>query len=395
MTIKNALGRTGLPYKNALVGIGYGWARAKSCCIFHLRMVYLAKTLLLPMACAVAHNSKRTPRGWTTREGAMQEVYENIYLIKLPLPENPLKDLNSYFIKGSGGGRNLLIDTGFNHPQTEAALMGAWEALGARLEETDILITHAHSDHSGLAGKLKNAYNTVYCSSRDGVLLHDYVGEHYWVELVKQQRFMGFPYPFLHTDHPGYCWKDSIQHERKNIDPGDRLSVGGYTFEVIDLAGHTPGQIGLYEKKHRLLFCGDHLLQKITPNLKFWSLDYDSLAVYLRNVEKLAQLPVDHLFSAHRELIPDIKERVGEMLQHHEKRLAWTLEIIAEGPCDTWAVASGITWDYQGGDFTKFAPPQQWFAANETFVHLQHLFSTRRDIKRQAVGEVFFFSIHA
>jgi len=323
----------------------------------------------------------------------MQEVSKNIFLIKLPLPQNPLKSLNSYLIRGEGGGRSLLIDTGFNHPETEAALMGGLSELGVKPEDMDILITHSHSDHSGLAGKLKNAHNSVYCSSRDDVLLLDFVEEQYWMELARNQRFIGFPYTFLFKDHPGYCNKNDIRYERINKDPGDTLSAGGYTFEVIDLSGHTPGQIGLYDKTSRILFCGDHLLSKITPNLEFLGFDFDCLGAYLANLRKVSDLPVEHLFSAHRELISDISERIGQMLQHHERRLQRALEIISERPCNAWTVACGITWDYLGGDFTKFPPAQQWFAAGETLVHLQHLFLTNRDVKRQSSGSEFFFSL--
>jgi glyoxylase-like metal-dependent hydrolase (beta-lactamase superfamily II) len=270
--------------------------------------------------------------------------------------------------------------------------MAELKETGVRLEETDVFITHSHSDHSGLAGKLKNDRNTVYCSSRDGVLMRDYIGEHYWMELVKQQRFMGFPYNFLHTDHPGYLNKNETRYERVSKDPGDTLKAGCYEFEVIDLSGHTPGQIGLYEKQHRILFCGDHLLHKITPNLKFWNFDYDCLGDYLSNLQKMNCLDVEHLYSAHRELVPDMRERVRQMLAHHERRLNTALEIISKKPGNAWIVASGIEWDYLGGDFAKFPPPQQWFAANEAFVHLEHLFASRKDIKRQAAGDVFFYS---
>ena len=323
----------------------------------------------------------------------MQEVFENVYLIRLPLPQNPLKNLNSYLIRGKGGDRSLLIDTGFNHPETEAVLMDGLNELGVKPEEMDILITHSHSDHSGLAGKLKNAQNSVYCSSRDDVLLSDFVGDQYWMELARHQRFIGFPYTFSYLDHPGYCNKNNVQYERVNIDPGDTLSVGGYVFEVVDFSGHTPGQIGLYDKVNRILFCGDHLLSKITPNLEFLGFDFDSLGAYLGNLRKMDDLSVDHLFSAHRELIPDVHERIGQMLQHHERRLNRSLEIISENPANAWSVACGIKWDYLGGDFSKFPPAQQWFAAGETLVHLQHLFLTRKDVKRQSADGAFFFRL--
>ena len=38
-------------------------------------------------------------------------IEDNIYTIPVPLPNNPLRQLNSYVIRARG--RNLVIDTGF------------------------------------------------------------------------------------------------------------------------------------------------------------------------------------------------------------------------------------------------------------------------------------------
>ena len=44
----------------------------------------------------------------------VEEVYRNIYRIGVVLPGNPLRELNSYFIRGEQS--DLLIDTGFRRP---------------------------------------------------------------------------------------------------------------------------------------------------------------------------------------------------------------------------------------------------------------------------------------
>ena len=78
----------------------------------------------------------------------LTKVAENIYRKTVPLPNNPLRDINAYIITGE---RTLLIDTGFNRPECEAALQSAFDELG--IKETDLFITHLHSDHCGLIGK--------------------------------------------------------------------------------------------------------------------------------------------------------------------------------------------------------------------------------------------------
>ena len=54
----------------------------------------------------------------------IQQLYHNpdIYQIHVDLPDNPLKYLNSYVVKGPT--RHLVIDTGFNRPECQAALCG-------------------------------------------------------------------------------------------------------------------------------------------------------------------------------------------------------------------------------------------------------------------------------
>ncbi|MDU4961892.1 MAG: hypothetical protein E6X17_14655 [Sporomusaceae bacterium] len=50
----------------------------------------------------------------------VDEVAERIYRIEVPLPKNPLKYVNAYWI--NGGERCLLIDTGLDRPECLAAL---------------------------------------------------------------------------------------------------------------------------------------------------------------------------------------------------------------------------------------------------------------------------------
>jgi hypothetical protein len=40
-----------------------------------------------------------------------EEIRKNLYRVPVPLPGNPLKELNSYVIKGSD--RTLVVDTAF------------------------------------------------------------------------------------------------------------------------------------------------------------------------------------------------------------------------------------------------------------------------------------------
>ena len=75
----------------------------------------------------------------------LTKITDHIYKKVVPLPNNPLREINAYLITGE---KNLLIDTGFNRPECEEALRSAFTELG--ITSTDLFITHLHSDHCGL-----------------------------------------------------------------------------------------------------------------------------------------------------------------------------------------------------------------------------------------------------
>ena len=318
----------------------------------------------------------------------MQEVYEDIFQILVPLPNNPLKVLNSYVIKGEP--RNLIIDTGFNMPECEESLLSGLKELDIDLDKTDIFITHLHSDHSGLMDKLKTPANQVYISETDGRILHYNKASDYWDRMMERLIPMGFPLNVKidKTDHPGYAHFVNNLPEFTYLQPGTIMKVGKYTFEVIDLKGHSPGQIGLFDWEKGILFSGDHILIKITPNITYWSFGMDDLGNFLENLNKVKDLPVKIVFPAHRQIITNPVERIDQLLQHHARRLNNIINVLKEKNSTMYEIASGIPWDFGGGEFLDFPKAQKWFAAGEVHAHMEYL-ERRNQVRKQVNDEGF------
>ncbi|SES88122.1 Glyoxylase, beta-lactamase superfamily II [Anaerobranca gottschalkii DSM 13577] len=302
----------------------------------------------------------------------MKEVYANIYQIEVPLPDNPLKKINTYLIKGAE--KSLLIDTGFNHILSQEILMEGLNELGIKLEDLELFITHLHSDHSGLAAFFDSQGVKVYTSEIDGLLINEMTGNSYWERLMEKVRMYNLDLDNItYMDNPGYkyCPKEAIEFQL--LKEGDQLKVGDYTFEVIDISGHTPGHIGLYEREHKLFFGGDHILDQITPNIAFWGFQYNSLAVYLNNLGKISQYNIDYLFPSHRNIIRDHQRRIGELISHHGKRLEEILNILKGNEKTVRDVAKEMKWSLKEKNWEDFPSPQKWFAAGEAMSHLEHL----------------------
>lgn len=318
----------------------------------------------------------------------LEQVYENIYKIEIPLPNNPLRALNSYVIIGQD--KNLIIDTGFNREECRQALMGGLDQLGLDLKKTDLLITHLHADHSGLAAELNQEGMKVYAGEIDGQMINKMSKPAYWEGFNQDKILFDLEKDQLtFHDHPGYkyCPKEDIDFIP--LKEGDKIEIGDYSLKVLDIPGHTPGHIGLYERQHRLFFAGDHVLDSITPNIAFWGFEEDILATYFESLNRVYNYDIDYLFPAHRNIIRDHKTRIKELIGHHEDRLKEIEEIIQERTT-VRDVASLMKWDIRAKGWEDFPNPQKWFATGEAMSHLEHLVYTDRAVKTREDGILYY-----
>ena len=197
-------------------------------------------------------------------------IEENIYSIFVPLPGNPLKNLNAYLIK-SESGRNLLIDTGFRQDECRQALLAGLDELGVSMENTDIFLTHMHSDHTGLAAELAAPETRVYINREDGDRLESFRVAKNTLRM-EEYSMLGFSreeMDFL-QDSPMRKFSSVKKAEFTHISDGDTLEYGGRRLRVIETPGHTPGHVCLYDRENKVMFLGDHVLFDITPNITTW-----------------------------------------------------------------------------------------------------------------------------
>lgn len=308
----------------------------------------------------------------------MQELYKNIYTFGIPLRNNPLKELNCFVVKGED--QSMVVDTGFNTEENEKIMFESLEELGVDPAKTILVLTHLHADHTGLAAKFCEKGIPVYIGRRDGEIMQNYGP--YWDRVVETSFTQGLAEDKLNLkDHPGNKFQAERKVEYKYLEEGDVIKVGEYTFEVVSISGHTPGIIGLYEKEHKLFFCGDHILGKITPNITYWGEHLeDSLGKYLENLDKVYDMEIDHLFSSHRFLVEDHRARIDELKVHHDKRLEEARQALRKyGPSTVRTVTKNLHWDIRSKSWDDFPASQKWFAAGEAQAHLERL---------RALGEV-------
>lgn len=302
-------------------------------------------------------------------------IAPDIYRIGVQLPGSPLKELNSYLLRGLG--RDLLIDTGFRQPECRDSLLAALKELNANPDKLDIVNTHLHADHTGLDLDVVGESSCIYIHEKDLTYLRTAVSG---FNIQKSnERFLDEGYPsevLALSDKINPATRrlvERVDNHFRGITQSDRISIGQYVLQPIFVPGHTPGHIMLWEENTRIMFTGDHVLFDISPNIAYWHGVEDSLGDYLQSLRKAADYPVRLALPGHRGR-GDYQGRINELLQHHEKRLREVLSIVERTPgASAYEIAGQMSWRIRCDDWNSFPPAQKWFAMGECLSHLDLL----------------------
>lgn len=315
-----------------------------------------------------------------------QQLAPGLWRLDIPLVGNPLKNLNSYLITGE---RNLLIDTGFNQPACKEAMDAQLREIGAELAQTDIFLTHLHSDHTGLSTYLHRPGRAVFISKTDAVRLEAHSrGDELWRKTYADYVANGFTWEemdWLWNSNPAKAaTPEPLGRGYDTLEDGAVLEYGGRKLRCVLTPGHTPGHLCLYDGENEALFSGDHVLFHITPNICRWESSPDSLGDYLASLDRVKELAVKTVLPAHREETGDLRARAEELRGHHEARLAGARRIVEGAPGLTaYEIAGKMRWSIRARSWDDFPLTQKFFAVGEALSHLDWL-ELRGGVTRRA-----------
>ena len=316
----------------------------------------------------------------------MSKVAPGIYQLQIPIPSIATRHVNIYVVEGGAG--YLLIDTGWDNDETFDAVKKQAADIGVSLEEiSQIVITHIHPDHYGLAGRLRglsNAQIYIHKQERD-IIESRYISMDGLLQQVAQWLLLnGVP-----LDELGELQKASVP-VRRFVAPvwpditlygGETITAGDFNFEVLWTPGHAPGHICLYEPTSKLLFSGDHILPTITPNVGLHpQSSANPLGDYIDSLNRIKQLEVNLVLPGHEAPFTDLEKRVAEIIKHHEGRNAEILKAIEAEPKTAYQIATELTWSASWQSLDKW---NKRLAVLETVAHLESM---------RLVGEIDKFS---
>jgi len=320
-----------------------------------------------------------------------QKITDGLWTFPISLPDNPLKWLNCYVIKPDKG-RNLIIDTGFGFPECAQDLFEGISALELNPEDTDVFISHMHSDHSGNAGRLyEQGYNILM-----GRIDYQVQRAHIEADCIPQmerylQEGLTFDFSRLNKEQTNTQY-DSGVFEARLLDDGDCLCYGDFVLKCVLTPGHTPGHMCLYESNKKVVFLGDHVLFDITPNITMWPEMKDSLGSYIESLKRIKGYEVALALPGHRGMSDlSLDERIDNLLAHHRRRLGETETIISSNPDFTAdEIAARMSWEIRSSNWDDFPLMQKWFAFGETLAHLDYLVARGKVVRQKHEGRVTY-----
>jgi glyoxylase-like metal-dependent hydrolase (beta-lactamase superfamily II) len=310
------------------------------------------------------------------------EVFPGVLRITLPLPFE-LSAVNVHLVRLESTGY-MLIDCGMDTDESFAALEGALEAAGIGWGAIrQILLTHMHPDHIGLAPKLIGLTSAK-------VFMHYADVRHLQIVTRPERRAEWIGRAFAESGVPKPLRDEMEAHFvsiRRNfhalnpdvlLEGGEEIPTAIGKLRVIWTPGHSPGHVCLYSAKHRLLFSGDQMLPKITPNIS-WMGEHDALADFLESLERLKNIDVDMILPSHGEPFSGHREWIDKTILHHFERCDEIRALLGERRS-----AHSLVVDLWR---KKLSPINHQFALLEVLAHLEFM-RRRGEIRSMATNGV-------
>ena len=204
----------------------------------------------------------------------IDEISTGLYKIKDPLV------VNFYLIVGAE--KALLFDTGYGIVDIPEAVKSITS------KPLTVVLGHGHIDHANGAYQ----FDDVYLREPDFELCREHTSPQIRSVIIDRLNEADLKADF-DTDE----WISNGNCKLKPLEIGTVFDLGGLNVEVIDMAAHTGGSIGLLIIEKRILLDSD------SANNHCWMFVPQSLSVreYIAMLKRVKQLELDFFYVAHQD----------------------------------------------------------------------------------------------
>ncbi|ARK28883.1 MBL fold metallo-hydrolase [Halalkalibacter krulwichiae] len=248
-----------------------------------------------------------------------------------------LKTINFFIVKTD---KSLtLIDAGFNTDDCYNALTTTLKEHNLSIADfTDIVLTHHHIDHVGLVNRIVAEHPIpVYVHPRS------------IPRLTRDKNFLEMRIAFFTELYDTMGCKEtgkrqikflreSIEKNKNNAISANLLPLSQHTqagFEVIEVPGHAPDQIALYNQTSKWLFSGDLLINHISSNALVEPDENGkrmlTLIDHMNSLRKCQTMDIETVFPGHGVLIENANDLITKRLNGVEEKADKLQTLIKQG----------------------------------------------------------------
>jgi len=297
---------------------------------------------------------------------------------QVQLGNNAFEGQNNCYVVGADtdAGPTTLVDTGIGMPEVEQDLREGLAAYDLSFADVNqILLTHWHMDHVGLAGTIQAESDCVVrAHEADAGLIegnpHDEAENRETLERLVDE--WGMPedereelFAFMDAGEAGVGPSPEVEP----FVGGATFAAGDIELEAVHLPGHAAGLTGFAfdGRDGRELFSGDALLPYYTPNVGGADTRVETpLADYLETLAGIVRTGYTRAWPGHRGTIVDPVGRAADIVVHHRERTGRIVDFLREsGPADPWAVSAHL--------FGELSSIHILHGPGEAYAHLHHL----------------------
>lgn len=318
----------------------------------------------------------------------VEQLRDNIWSIPVPAPNRPIRYTLSYLL--IYGDDAVLIDPGLETDEGWHHLLSGLRHAGLDVTDvTGVVATHQHADHLGLAARVRksagawvgmgHARTRPKGNAEDAVAVDERLMSKWGVPEAHR--------PSVALSAERWHSHSSLAHPDLRFSGGAELPVTGARIRTVATPGHTPDHLCLIDEDNGLIFSGDHVLPRITPNIspEFPHLT-DPLADYYRSLliedfdDQMEVCP------AHEYRFIGMRRRSARLLKLHEERAEELREIIlVENPSTIWEAARKLTWSR---GWQSLHGNNLRLALNETTAHVVRLHADGHNVGSHLAASV-------
>ena len=321
---------------------------------------------------------------------AVFEVRPGLWNIRLPLVWPGISHVNAIVLAHEGGGITL-VDCGTAGDPT------CWDALVAGLAGTgheigdiaDLVVTHAHSDHLGLATRvvaesgctmwMHPAHEAFTDGARDPAGIY--------AARERRARAEGVPEEVIrHYAHVGEETDFALGPlpPFRELRSGMQVPSGIGAWNVLETPGHAPSHVCLYQPGERLLILGD-LVSRIFAPWYDYGYTPDPVGELAASLDLVAGLDVELALPGHGRPIEDLAEVIEMHRGEIARRIALVETEVARAPGPAYEIGLRVF----GASPSMMEDVGR---LQETMTYLRHLRLQGRVVREELPTGVFVYT---